>query len=104
MGLIDGLYNQVIDTVASVTHDGYGDETSTTIYSSVPCRWVEQNTQLVTGIRETKESKVSVWLSPNYTILYDYKIIKDGEPYEIVSVEKKRSFDGTIDHVRLYLV
>ena len=104
MGITDGLYTQTIDTVASVTHDGYGDETSTTIYSDVPCRWVEEITQIVTGIRETKESKVSVWLSPNYTILYDYQIIKDGETYNVVSAEKKRSFDGNIDHVRLYLV
>ena len=105
MGIADGLFDQVITSIYSVSTNGYGDETLTLVFSSVPCRWQEISTQVTTGLRETKESKVSVWVPSEYsTILPDYRVVVGTETYIVVSVDNKYNISGTIDHVRLYLV
>ena len=104
MSIIAGLFNQTIDFIYSTSTDGYGDETLTLVYSSVPCRWQEVSVQVVTGISEVKESKVSVWIPSGYSIEYNYQIVKGTETYMVVSIDNKYNISGTIDHVRLYLV
>lgn len=104
MSIIDSLMNQTIDIIYSTTKDGWGIVTQTTVYSSVPCRWNEQIGKVVGPDQEEKTYRVSVWLTPDYTISYGYEFSKDSETYKVVGIEKKYDVVGTWDHTKVFLV
>jgi len=114
MSLVDGLLNQTITTIRSITLDAYNDvSASSTVYSNVPCRW-QENSKLTVDQRERlsgaglqskiAEASVEVWLDSSYEISTDYEFVKGGEVYKVVAVEKKYDIDGVVDHVKVYLV
>jgi len=104
MSLVSGLLNQNIDSISSVSLDGYGDSTPTIVYSNVPCRWEEKVERVISPTLGIMESSVSVWLLPVYEVEYNYVIIKGSETYKMVSREYKYDITGRHDHTKLYLV
>ena len=103
MSLISGLINQTVDTIYSITKDGYGDVTTTTLYSDVRCRWQESIEQEVTIGGELIKYNVEMWLLPEITIKESYRISKNSETYVVVKVAKKYDLDGVHDHTKVYL-
>lgn len=105
MSLISGLTNHSINTIYSVTTNGYGDVTKIVAYTSVPCRWQERIQKILTEANEEIISKIEVWLLPEYNdILINYQIVKDSETYMIIAKEKKYGLNGELDHIKLYLI
>ena len=105
MSLIPGLTNQIIDTIYSVTTNGYGDATRTVVYTNTSCRWQERIQKILAETNEEVISKVEVWLLPKYNdILTNYQVVKDSETYMIVAKEKRYGLNGELDHIKLYLV
>ena len=103
MSLILPLLNQTIDTIYSTTTDGYGDVTTTTLYSSISCRWQEKVGVIVDNQAVERRYSVEACVSPDYTILDSYRIKKGTEIYIIVAIEKAYDLDGKHDHTKLYL-
>jgi hypothetical protein len=103
MSLITGLTKQKIDTISSVTEDGYGDKAKATVYSSVPCRWQEEEGRIYDQYLQLKDYSVEVWLPPNYTIYYNYIITKDSVDYTIIKIARKYDLAGNLDHIKVYL-
>ena len=104
MSLISGLLNQTIDTVYSITLDGYGDSTRTIVYRDVPCRWIETIKVIADKEARLRQARVEVWILPDYDIKSTYEIVKDSETYKIVGIEKRYTLSGVHDHTKLYLV
>ena len=103
MSLIDGLTNQTINFVYSVTRDVYGDSSRTQKYANLPCRWQPNVTRVLSAVGEELVSKVEVWILPTYTINEDYEIVKDSETYRVIFKANKYDLDGVLDHIKLYL-
>ena len=105
MSLVDGLLNQKIDSIVSVTKDGYGDETQTTVFTKVPCRWQNTVETITTRDNETVTTTAKVWLFPSYnSILYSYQIVQDSITYNIKLIKNVVDLDGNLDHIVVYLV
>lgn len=104
MSLISGLLHQYIDTISSVTKDKYGDETSTAVYTDVPCRWTSERRLISTAETSIEAVEITAWLPPEYNIEYDYRVVKDGVTYKIASVEKYYDLDGVLDHLKVVLL
>jgi hypothetical protein len=104
MSLITGLTNQMIDTISSVTIDKYGDETSTTIYSNVPCRWSANSRLISTPEAVVEVVEITAWLLPEYTILYNYRFVKNNVTYKVSRVEPHYDLDGKLDHTKVVLI
>lgn len=104
MSLVSGLINQEITTVASVVTDQYGDVTTTTVYSDVPCRWQEKRQLIKSNVNDEITSTVEVWLLPNYTSVREkQRVTFDSETYVVVGVENKYDLGGELDHIKMYL-
>lgn len=103
MSLISGLLNNTIDYVKSITLDGYGDATRTTVYRDVPCRWIETVRVIADKDARLRQARVEVWLLPDYNIESTYEIVKDSETYKIIGIEKRYTLSGVHDHTKLYL-
>ena len=104
MSLVAGLLNQKVDYIKSTSVDGYGDVTTTTVYSDVPCRWVNKISVIAGKDAKLRQARAEIWLLPKYSISSDYEIIKGGETYKIVGVEEKYNLTGVHDHTKVYLV
>ena len=103
MSIISSLMGQTIDYIYSTTKDGWGTITQTTVYSSVPCRWVEKIGKTIDQEREEKTYTVEVWLTPDYTIAYGYEFSLNSITYKVVGIEKKYDIVGTWDHTKVFL-
>jgi hypothetical protein len=103
MSLIDGMINQTIDTISSVSRNAYGKETLTTVYSDVPCRWQESTVRSHTILAEKLDYDITVWLLPTYNILSSYIVTKDSQDYKIVKIRKHHALSGELDHISLLL-
>jgi len=104
VSLLDGLANQTIDTISSVTRDAYSKETLTTVYLNVPCRWQESTVRSQSILSEKLDYDIIAWIAPTYTILSSYIVTKDSENYKIVKIRKHYDLAGTLDHISLLLV
>lgn len=104
MSLVSNLLNHpsTLDFY-SVTLDKNSDSTRTLVYSKVKCRWNEKKTIVIDNQGKELVSNISVWILPEYTILEDYEIIKDGKLYKIASVSDKYDLFGVKDHIKIYL-
>ena len=76
MSLVSGLLNQIVDNIYSVTTDGYGDKTTTTLYSNVSCRWEENVEQEVTIGGELIKYDIKMWVLPEISVKEGYRISK----------------------------
>jgi hypothetical protein len=104
MGLADLLLNQNIDTIQSVTIDGRGNKTASTVYSNVRCRWSPSTKRVLDRDNELSSTAVECWIPADYDIEYNYQIVKDSTTYRILRIEKKYNLYGQLDHIKLYLV
>jgi hypothetical protein len=104
MSIISGLMNHTIDTISSITKDGWSNVTRTTVYSDIPCRWEETIGKVISPEQEEKTYRVNVWLTPDYVISYGYEFYKDSEYYKVLRIEKKYDISGIWDHTKVYLV
>ena len=104
MSIVAGLLNQTIDSIKSVTIDGYGDTTAVTLYTYQPCRWQESVKQTTDSTNEEVTSTVEMWLFPDITIKENYQVVKDGVTYKVINVSKKYDIDGVHDFTKVLLV
>ena len=104
MGLAEMMMNQNIDIIQSVTTDGRGNKTTATAYSNVRCRWSPTTKRVIDQDNELSSTAVECWIPANYTIEYNYQIVKDSTTYRILRIEKKYNLYGGLDHIKLYLV
>jgi len=104
MSLISGLLNHTIDYIKSVSLDGYGDETTSIVYSDVPCRWVDSVKVITDRDARLRQVRAEVWILPEYEVQSTYEIVKDSETYKIVGIEKRYTLSGEHDHTKLYVV
>ena len=103
MSIVDFLFNQTLTTISSSVPNGYGDRTLTTKYSNVPCRFQLKTGKLITRKQEEKQYKAEVYLSPDYSISEEDRIVYGSETYVVVGVENRTNFEGEVDHIQLYL-
>jgi hypothetical protein len=104
MGIVEGFFSHSIDTIQSITKDGRGNEVASTVYSNVPCRWVETTRRILDDNAELVDISIEVWISSNYIVLSSYRVIKSSVQYRIARVLTRYDLSGAIDHVKLYLV
>lgn len=103
MSLVAGLVNQTVDTIYSVTENGYGDVATTAVYTSVPCRWWETEGRVFDETMNLRDYSIEMWLLPDYPVTYNYIITKDSEDYKIVKIENRVDLAGQLDHIKVYL-
>ena len=103
MSLVSGLLNQIVDNIYSVTTDGYGDKTTTTLYSDVSCRWEENVEQEVTIGGELIKYDIKMWVLPEISVKEGYRVSKNSKTYVVVKTAKKYDINGICDHVEIYL-
>jgi hypothetical protein len=104
MSITDGLMNQTIDAISSVTINQYNDKTLSTKYEDVKCRWQETIGRTVNKDGEEVSYTVTAWIPAKYDdIDYDWRIERDYEIYTVVGITKHISLQGEIDHIRLFL-
>jgi hypothetical protein len=105
MSLLSGLANQTIDTVVSVEKDRFGDDTETTVYTDIECRWQEKTQKLHSASSENVVSKVQIWVYAEYNSIQEgWKITKGSETYTVGIREPRYGLAGDLDHLKLYLV
>ena len=105
MSIIEGLLNQKIDYIYSVTRDGYGDVTRSEIYNSVPCRWQETLNRVLNIDGEEVTTTIEVWLPPAYSdIAFTWEFKKDGLIHGLINYSKKYGLDGALDHIKVYMI
>jgi hypothetical protein len=103
MSLVAGLLNQNLDYLKSVTTDGYGDISTTTLYSDIPCRWQEMIEQEVLATGEVITYTVKMFLYPNIDIRKGYQAVYDLKTYTVQKVNPKYDLIGQKDHLEVYL-
>jgi hypothetical protein len=102
--LVSGLLNQNIDTVSSVVRDAYGDETKSTIWENVPCRFEIATLRTQGTTVEVLSYRARAWLYSDYEdIAKEYIVTKDDEDYKISAIEKHYNLEGELDHIVLIL-
>lgn len=105
MSLVDGLLNQTVDTIYSVSKDRYGDVTKSSEYTNEKCRWQNKIGRLVNTQGEDINYEVEVWLSKEHTdIRNDWRVVKDSKEYQVKAYAHLHDLMGNLDHIKLYLV
>lgn len=104
MSLVSAFCNQTINSISSVSLDGRNNRTTTVVYSNVPCRWTANSKRILDRDNEVQIASIECWLPPQYTILYDYQIVKGTITYRIIRIEEKYDLAGNLDHTKLFLV
>jgi hypothetical protein len=103
MSLIAGLANQQVDSIKSVTFDGYGDSTETTLYTDTSCRWQESIEQTAQVGGEFIKYIVEAWFFPSVEIEEKYRVTKNSKTYVVVKIAKKYDLSGNHDYTKVYL-
>jgi len=104
MSLVSGLVNQKIDTISALSKDGYGDDTATTVWTNIPCRWQTTVKHITNSNNEEVLSTIKVFLLPEYSaITYGYQITRDSVTYKVQLIKHNVDLDGVLDHIVLYL-
>jgi len=105
MSILEGLLGQSIDSICSITTDGYGDTTQTIVYSDVPCRWQNITERIVNSINEEVTATIKIWLLPVYSdVLYSYQIVQNSKTYNIQLIKSVYDLDGNLDHIKMFLL
>jgi len=103
MSIVTGLLNQSIDTIYSISQDGYGDVTETTLYTDTSCRWQDIFEQEVLATGKTITYNVKVWLFPDVVVREGYRFVKDNKTYTAKKLNMKYDLDGNKSHWEVYL-
>lgn len=106
--LIDGLLNQTITSISSVTRDGYGRVVSTELYTNVKCRWQEKFTIILDKTGHEAVVKVQVWVKDTHnnedvSIDVDYVFTYQSRTYTVVAYEHHYDIFGTVEYIKVYL-
>lgn len=103
MGIVDFLHNQTITSISTADINGYGDAVLTTKYSNVKCRFQKKTGMITNKTGQEQQYKVSVYISPSYSVVEGDYIVFSGETYVVVGIESRIDFGGSADHNQLYL-
>lgn len=104
MSLIWIFAYQTITSISSRTRDQWGDYTTTSLYTNVPCRFVHDSRQVRVSTTEDVITDALAYIPPTYTsVAQDQVLVFDGETYLIVKVYRERDLWGNIDHYKLDL-
>lgn len=103
MGIADGLFNQNITSISSVSLDGRNNKTTTVVYSDVKCRWRPSKEVVLDSNNEEQIAIIEAWIPAEFTVLYDYQVIFNSKTYNVTKVEQYFNVFGELDHNKLYL-
>ena len=105
MAILSGTFKHTIDTIYSVTIDGYGDSTRTSEYTDVPCRFQKIQQRIVTESHEEVLSNAKVWIPAEYSdIKRNWEIVVNSKTYMIVHIDFQYTLMCNLDHIKLFLV
>lgn len=102
MSIISGLLNQTLTSISSVTKDGFGDISSTVVYSDIPCRFQEMIEQEVLATGEVVTYTVKMFLYPDIDIRKGYSVVYNLKTYTVQKVNPKYDLDGEKDHLEVW--
>lgn len=95
---------QSITSISSRTRDAYGDYTTTSVYTNVPCRFVYDTTQIRKSDHEDTKTVAIAYIPPSYTsVAEDQEVVFDGNTFLIDKIYREYDLFGNIDHYRLDL-
>ena len=103
MSIIAPFLKQIVSTISSVSEDKHGTKTPTTVYSNVRCRWENKINQVLTATGEVVETSTEMWVTSAYTILEDYKVVKNSKTYVVIAVYEGYNLVGQLDYYRAFL-
>jgi len=103
MGLADGLFNQTVTSISSITRNTYGDPAASLLYSNTKCRWQGKIGVVFSKTTEERSYQVEMWVASSCQIDVDYQVEKDSEKYIVVGVLPAVSLEGTLDHKKVFL-
>ena len=101
--LVTPFLQQTISTISTVSRDGYGDETYTSAYTSVKCRWQESTRQLVNAAGEQVLARAECWLEVGKTLHIGDKFTFGGEDYFVINYSTKYNLFGQAEFTKVYL-
>lgn len=102
MSLVSGLLNQTLTSISSITKDGYGDVSTTVLYSDTPCRIQYGVTRVVKATGEVITYKIKLFLYPDMDIREGYQIVYDSKTYTVKEVDPKFDIGGQKSHLELW--
>ena len=102
-GFIKPFLKQTVGTIASPTIDYNGDPTYTTVATNVKCRFTYKPSIVFspTGVQEI--AKAQLWTFSDTNINELFKVVFQGEHFEVVEVDKKVGLDGNTYFLKCYL-
>ena len=100
---INRYLNQTVTIKSRTGYDAYGKPTVSSA-STIEARIQEKTNSLVDDNGQEFLTDAELWVKPAQTIAVDDVITFDGNAYKVVRVDTKRTFTGTIDHKKVYLV
>jgi hypothetical protein len=106
--IISDLLTHTITTISSITVDGYGTKTKTTVYTDVKCRWVDKYQNVLDREGNEVVSRAEVWLHDSHkgettTITPEYILTFGGTDYTIIAVQNNYDLLGARHHIKLFL-
>jgi len=106
--MISDLLRQTITTIYSVSRDGYGTVTKTTVYSNVPCRWNEEFQMVLNKEGNEVMAQIECWLPTEIegsaTIINtDYIFLFGGTEYTVITYSNKYNIRGVREFVKAFL-
>ena len=110
--MLEGFTPHTLTAIYSVVQDGYGQETRTSIKTSVKCRFVRGIITNRDYIPEYRASENVIYKATCYipyseisdiTIDYGYIFVYDSVEYRVIDIYDGVDFDGNIDYKRFRL-
>ena len=102
------LLNQELDSIKSVSIDGYGAVTSTELHTEVKCRWQEKFEVVLDEKGEEKVSKAQCWIMPTHngstvTLNVGYIFEYDSVEHTVIAYTYHYGLSGNHEYTKAYL-
>jgi len=102
------LLNQTVDSISSISVDGYGAKTATVLHEEVKCRWQEKFQLVLNSQGAEVTSKVQCWILPTHdgsdvTIDTDYIFIYDSVSHIVIAYVYQYGLSGVHEYTKVFL-
>jgi hypothetical protein len=106
--MISDLLKQTVTTISSVSRDGYGTVTKTTVYSNIECRWEEKFQMVLNKEGNEVMSQIECWLPTEIqgsatSIDTDYVFTFGGTDYTVLAYSNNYNIRGEREYVKAFL-
>lgn len=110
--MLEGFIPHTLTAIYSVTEDGYGQETKTSIKTNIKCRFIRGIVSSRDYIPDYRAQENVIYKATCYipyseisdiTIDYGYIFVFEGVEYRVIDIYEGVDFDGVIDYKRFRL-